>query len=320
MLKIIGTLILTIPALAAAALLWSHLSIQTIEPELPSIEQILAVGEAATDLPVNLRLLVTASQSMPRSGVLEGSLDPDPEAEYVMAFPAFALEWADGRVFLIDLGMGRASALSFGEPAERVLGADPIVFHADTAQLLGNSIDHVAGVGFSHLHSDHTDGAIRLCESAERTIPLFQTPLQADRSNYTTRPGRERALQAGCLDPNRLVGGPLFALPGFPGLSVFATGGHTPGSQVFVARVGNSVGSRLWVFTGDLANNIDGILYNLPKPTLYSLFVVPEHRDRLDLLRRLLARLALQPDVDLLVSHDLRQLQAMGLVEKGEKP
>ena len=320
MLKIIGALFLAVPALAAAGMLWSHLSIRTIEPELPGMEEILAVGADSADLPVDIWLLDTASQSMPRSGVLEPSLDPDPEAEYVMAFPAFALEWADGRIFLIDLGMERASALSFGEPAERVLGADPVVFRADAAQLLGSAIDRVAGVGFSHLHSDHTDGAIRLCESTERTIPLFQTPLQADRSNYTTRPGRARIEQAGCLDATRLRNGPLHALPDFPGLSVFATGGHTPGSQVFVARVADPVGSHLWIFTGDIANHIDGILHNLPKPTLYSLFVVPEHRDRLDLMRRVLAELERQPGVDLLVSHDLRQLEAMGLATKGEEP
>ena len=320
MLKIIGTGIVAVLSLAAAGLLWSHLSIRKIEPELPGIEQILAVGADSGDLPVELRLLDTASQSMPRSGVLEPSLDPDPEAEYVMAFAAFALEWADGRIFLIDLGMERASALAFGRSSERLLGADPIEFHADVAETLGSAVDRVAGVGFSHLHSDHTDGAIPLCASAARAIPLFQTPLQADRSNYTTRPGRARVERAGCLEPTRLGSGPLHTVPGFPGLSVFATGGHSPGSQVFVARVGNTVGSRLWVFTGDLANHIDGIHHNLPKPMLYSLFVVPEHRDRLDLLRRMLAEMAHPPGVDLLVSHDLRQLESMGLVAWGDGP
>ena len=52
MLKILGSLILVVPAFAAAGLLWSHLSIRTIEPELPSIEQILAVGADSADLPV----------------------------------------------------------------------------------------------------------------------------------------------------------------------------------------------------------------------------------------------------------------------------
>jgi len=320
MAKIVGALILAIPVLAATTLLWSHWSIRTIEPELPKVEQILAVGTDSADLPVDLRLLDTASQAMPRSGVIERSLDPDPEAEYVMAFPAFALEWADGRIFLIDLGMERASALSFGKPAERVLAADPIEFHGDVAQLLGSSIDRVAGVGQSHLHSDHTDGAIRLCAAAGRAIRLFQTPLQADRTNYTTRPGRAKIERAGCLEPTRLSGGPLHPIPGFPGLGVFATGGHTPGSQVFVARTADTIGSRLWVFTGDLANNIDGIRHNLPKPTLYSLFVVPEHRARLDVLRRFLAELERQPGVDLLVSHDLRQLEAMGLASERLKP
>lgn len=320
LLKIIGALLLAVPAFAAGVLLWAHWSIRTIEPELPSIEQILAVGADSVDLPVGLRLFDTASQSMPRSGVLERSLDPTPEAAYVMAFPAFALEWADGRIFLIDLGMERASALAFGKPAEFALAADPITFHADVAEFLGSAIDRVAGVGFSHLHTDHTDGAVRLCEAAGRAIPLFQTPLQADRTNYTTRPGRARLERAGCLDPIRLHEGPLYALPGFPGLSVFETGGHTPGSQIFVARVRDSAGSRLWVFTGDIVNHVDGIVHNVPKPTLYSLFVVPEHRDGLERLRYMLAELAQRPGVDPLVSHDLQQLEAMGLAAGEEEP
>ena len=116
------------------------------------------------------------------------------------------------------------------------------------------------------------------------------------------------------------MGRPPYAIPGFPGLSVFETGGHTPGSQIFVARVGDSSGSRLWVFTGDIVNHIDGIVHNLPKPMLYSVFVVPEHRDRLDLLRRMLAELAQHPGTDLLVSHDLLQLESMGLAGAEEGP
>jgi glyoxylase-like metal-dependent hydrolase (beta-lactamase superfamily II) len=320
MLKTIGALILAGVMLAAAVLLWTHVSIRSIEPELPEIEEVLAVGADASDLPVELWLLNTASQPMARSGVLEPSLDPDPEAEYVMGFPAFALKWADGRIFLIDLGMDRESALAFGAPSERFLGAGPIESHADVAELLGSAVDRVAGVGFSHLHTDHTDGAIRLCAATTRRIPLFQTRLQADRSNYTTRPGRARTERAGCLEPERLGEGPLLAVPGFPGLSVFATGGHTPGSQVFVARVVEDAGQRLWVFTGDLVNNIDGVRKNLPKPTLYSLFVVPEHVDRLERLRRMLAELAQLPDVDLLVSHDLRQIEAAGLGVRPKRP
>jgi glyoxylase-like metal-dependent hydrolase (beta-lactamase superfamily II) len=118
---------------------------------------------------------------------------------------------------------------------------------------------------------------------------------------------------AGCLEPRPLEGGPIYAVPGFPGLGVFATGGHTPGSQVFVARVADPLGSRLWIFTGDLVNHIDGVRHNLPKPTLYSLFVVPEDRARLDQLRRYLARLVVRPGSDLLVSHDLRQLEETGV-------
>jgi glyoxylase-like metal-dependent hydrolase (beta-lactamase superfamily II) len=313
MLKILGALVLAGLAFLAAGLAWAHFAIRAVEPELPDTEHILAVGKGASDLPIAVHWINTASQPMSRGGVLEPSLDPNPDAEYVMGFPAFVLEWADGRLFLIDLGMERESALAFGAPSERLLGSESISFHTDVAAALGGASGRVAGVGFSHLHTDHTDGGIRLCAASERTIPQFQTPHQAELSNYTTRPGRALVERAGCLTPETLEGGPLYEMPGFPGLAVFATGGHTPGSQVFVARVADALGARVWIFTGDIVNHIDGVRLNLPKPTLYSLFVVPEHREQLERMRRLLADLGRPPDVELLVSHDLRQIEGSGL-------
>jgi glyoxylase-like metal-dependent hydrolase (beta-lactamase superfamily II) len=230
-----------------------------------------------------------------------------------MSFPAFALEWANGRIFLIDLGMQRQDALAFGRPNQWLAGAEPIEAHRDVAAALGADRARVSGVGFTHLHSDHTAGAVALCRDAMRPIHVFYTPLQAIESNYTTRFGRGPIERAGCLEPRLLSLGPLHPVPGFPGLSVFATGGHTPGSQVFVAHLGGEERGRSLVFAGDLVNHWDGIRHNVPKPGWYSLWIVPEHTRRLDRLRRYLAELSERPGVTVLVSHDRGHLEAEGI-------
>ena len=121
---------------------------------------------------------------------------------------------------------------------------------------------------------------------------------------------------AGCLAPKRLPanGESLLPVPGFPGLSVVTTGGHTPGSQLFVARVKGDKGEHVWVFSGDIVNAADGFLHNVPKPAYYSLLIVPEHRKRLDRLRRYLLALDKRPDVTVVVSHDEAHLKASGML------
>lgn len=309
-----GLLLLATAAVLAAAvgLAWAHRSIRAIEPPLPRVQDLYTGAASGAAGPVRLAVLNTASQQMPRGSVLDSSLDPNPSAPFVMSFPSFVLEWADGRIFLIDLGMDRAAALEFGAPSERLIGAGAIEAHADVAERLGRARARVAGVAFTHLHTDHTQGALGLCDGTESRIPVFQTSLQASRVNYTTRAGADQLAQAGCLAPRRLEGGPLHAIPGFPGLYVFATGGHTPGSQIFVANVGGA-NPRTWIFTGDAVNQIDGVRLGLPKPTWYSLFIVPENRSRMKLLRDFLLEASRPDGVGLLVSHDRLQLEAAGL-------
>jgi glyoxylase-like metal-dependent hydrolase (beta-lactamase superfamily II) len=250
---------------------------------------------------------------MPRSAVLEPSLDPTPKAPYVMSFPAFVLEWADGRVFLIDLGMDRAAAESFGKPLEWLAGAAPIQPLGSCAERLGETLARVSGLAFTHEHPDHTEGATDLCRLHPAPIQLFQNRLQVQESNFTTRSGQRILSAAKCLERHELAGGPLYAMPGFPGLSFFAAAGHTPGSQVFVAHVRTGDSVRTWVLTGDVVNQIDGVRQNIPKPRLYSLLIVPESTARLDDLRRFLASLERDHGVSLLVSHDQLSIEASGI-------
>lgn len=287
-------------------------AITALAPPLPSIEEVLAF-DASADLPVRLSWLNTASQPMPRSAVLEPSLDPTPNAPYVMSHPSFVLEWADGRIFLVDLGMDRAAAEAFGKPNQWLVDADELKPLVSSAEGLGGALMRVAGVAFTHEHTDHTEGATDLCSLHPAPIQMFRNRLQIEESNYTTRPGLRILEQAKCLEGHVLDGGPLFGVPGFPGLAFFAAAGHTPGSQVFVAHVRTGDAVRTWVFTGDVVNQIDGVRQNLPKPRLYSTLIVPESTERLDVLRRFLASLERDHGVTLLVSHDQLSIEATGL-------
>jgi len=289
----------------------AHITVVSEMPVLPGVS-LLQATDTGGDYAVRLSYVNTASQEMPRSLVLDPDLDPNPQAPYVMSHPAFVLEWSDGRILLVDAGMTREAAAGFGRPLEWA-GAKPIQPHGSTAEQLGEARSRVKGVIFTHLHVDHVGGIEALCEGRSDKITAFMTEAQAERPNYTTRPGLKIVRDAGCIEQVRLKNGPIFNAKGFPGVMVLAAGGHTPGSQIVVARVGSRWAPKTYVFAGDLANNIDGINHNVPKPFLYSLLIVPESRARLNELRLYLRGLRSGGRFNLLVSHDQLDLEASGL-------
>lgn len=312
--RLLMGIVAVLAAVLAAALLLlgaAHLDIRSVRPELPTPAALLA-SPADADLPTGIFVVETARQPMPRSAVLDPASDPDPAAPYVMTHPSFVLAWPDGRLFLIDVGMDRAAALAFGAPLTRLAGAERIQPLGSVAEQLGPAASRVRGIGFTHLHTDHTAGLAALCAVVEARIPVFQTPEQHRGGNYTTRAGRAQIAAARCATPTPVDAAPLAPIPGFPGLFVTAVGGHTPGSQMFAAHVRSGGTKTLWIFTGDVVNHRDAVAHDLPKPWLYSLLVVPEAGERLGVLRRLLATLAAEPNVKLAISHDASGLAALG--------
>jgi glyoxylase-like metal-dependent hydrolase (beta-lactamase superfamily II) len=305
-----GALALLALALAAGAagLSLAHIEIRGRDPALPSDAEVLALADRGG--PVALAWHETAQQAMPRALVLDPADDPDSALPYVMSHPSFALAWADGRLLLVDLGMEAEAARSFGRPLEWA-GAEPMRVQSGAAGALGAATARVAGVLFTHLHSDHVEGVGALCTArGGATLPWFQTAAQATLANFTTRPGRKLAAGAGCLAGETLPDAPLVRLPGFPGVGVVDAAGHTPGSQVVLALLGDR---RRIAFTGDIANHVEGIRRNLGKPVLYRLLVVPESPRRLERVRRWLAHLERELGFALVVAHDRAQLAALAL-------
>ncbi len=316
--RVVGWLLAIGVAGVALLLLHAHIQIRRLDPALPSVAALRAQAELA-DLPIRVSYWNTASQVTPRKQVLEASLDPDPLAPYVMSHPVFVLEWADGRALLIDAGMDREAAQTFGRPIEW-MGGEAAVPHGGIAERLAPALaGRPLAIAFTHLHTDHVGGVVAFCEAlpGDTRVRLFQTAAQIDLVNFTTQPGRAVLDRAQCLVRERLPEGSLAALPGFPGAFAIRAAGHTPGSQILGAFVRESSGVRAYLLAGDAANNIDGIRFDVPKPRTYQLFVVPESERRLTRVRAFL-REAEQAGFVIAIAHDERHLVATGIPIFGE--
>ena len=327
LLKLIGFLLVAGLVVAASALAWGHIHIRRFNPPLPALSEVLE-PDRELELPVRLTWINTASQRMPRSAVLEPNVDPDPDAPYVMSHPSFVVEWQDGRIFLIDLGMDAGAAIRFGMPNELVVGADPIEPHTAASSRLAGSLSRVAGIGFTHMHQDHTAGLLLLCRDllpggpGSEPVPVFQHDSQISQVNHTTWPAKKHIEEADCIERRTLgFDSGLIPVPDFPGLYAIPAGGHTPGSTIYVVQLrtfpGQSEGHHsdveTWVITGDIVNHEQGVELGTPKPRLYSLLVVPENEDRLGTVRDFLKQLAAKPGVKILIPHDRTQLEKSGL-------
>lgn len=299
---------------AGSILILAHLNIAEERRPLPLPAQIMDKLEADQEKgPTQLYWINTASQTMPKSGVVETFDTEDGEKAFSMSFAAFILEWADGRLLLVDVGMDEAGARAFGAPLELLGMADPMQPRTSVAEGLGEARRKVDGVIFTHLHADHVSGIEALCKSNDFKARVFTTEAQAQRPNFTTSGGLDLLLEADCVSLTTLHEGPLHSLDDFPGIAIIRAGGHTPGSQLVVARIGSGPTARNVIFTGDIVNQAEAIPLDRGKPLLYRTFIVPEDEVRQSSLRKFLRNLEQEHGFSSLVSHDQARLEASGL-------
>ena len=293
-LKIAMVLVVLVLLFAAFFLVPPHLQVRGVEPPLPDDTQLRALMSVENG-PASVRYINTSTQKLP-----EGKL----------GHAVFLIEWANGSLFMIDAGMDRSTALDFGRLLETALDAEEAVSHGTIAELLGDDTQRVLGVGFTHLHIDHTQGVVPFCEARGPGAKVYQTSWQARLHNFNTEEGAAIVAES-CLRSGKLSGDRILTAEGFPGLGIVGLGGHTPGSTLFAI----AAGGRLWLLSGDTTNTKADLLSNTGKGFLYSYLLVPENTARTDAPRLWLAGLDANDDMSLVVSHDLADIETSGLAE-----
>lgn len=293
-----GYLLLAVAALSiavyAAMLLPAHWQIRAVPVAIPSAPELdAALGKvSAGDFPTKIQFINTAQQSGPFGR---------------LGHVGVLIRWADGKSFLIDTGMGEAEAVAFGRPFE-LLGAEPTRTFGAVEQQLGPAVKSIRGIGFTHLHSDHTAGISRICKAIESPATVYQTQYQKGLHNLHTQAGQVLVSESTCAK-GELASTTIKPVPGFAGLFAIAAGGHTPGSTLFVTRLAGET----WIFAGDITNTMADIYNNRGKGFLYSYLLIPEDVKVLREWRLWLKAQDERAGVQVLVAHDIDAYQASSL-------
>jgi glyoxylase-like metal-dependent hydrolase (beta-lactamase superfamily II) len=272
----------------------AHLQIRQLDETLPDVAHLMEHDWlSAPDGPVEIRWINTASQQ---------------SSFGMIGHVVFVIRWADGRAFLIDAGMDRADAIAFGKPMETVLGADATEVFGPVEEQMTDSINIIKGIGFTHLHSDHTSGITAICSVMKNPATVFQTTHQSDYQNLNTTDGQKFVEEAACT--RSILSDELIkSIDGFPGLIAIAAGGHTPGSTIFATRVNG----KTWVFAGDITNSKEEMLSDTGKGFAYSYLLVPENTALLGAWRPWLKTVDERPDAQVIISHDINDTRASDL-------
>ncbi|MDG2050817.1 MAG: MBL fold metallo-hydrolase, partial [Myxococcota bacterium] len=313
---LIGTGAAVVIALLASGLflLKAHFDLSQERTPLPQANWIIdRLNDETRPGPVAAYWINTASQSTSLPTVMASDSESPVDESFIMGFPAFLLEWADGRLLLIDVGMDEATARSFGAPLETLGLAEPMQPRLSVAESMGPDLNRIQGIVFTHLHIDHVAGLSALCQGLQHRAPVFMSDAQALRPNFLTEEGTDLVKSAPCVDIDRSVAAPMTPLSNFPGVWIVPAAGHTPGSQIIIARVDSGEEIRDLVFVGDIVNAAQAIEINRGKPLLYRTFLVPEDEERQNSLRQFIRSLQTLHGFQAIASHDQSVLETSGL-------
>ena len=293
-LKLIGAMVGLAGLFLLAVILRAHWQTDKINPLLPTLEQMQKFANQGQG-PVAVYYLNSSTQM---------------RAVTPLGHNSFILEWADGRLFVIDLGMDEEEADAFAKLLDRLGRGGPLEIKGSLAKLMGENIRDVAGVGLTHLHIDHGQGVVSFCAARGNGAKLFQTDTQAEENNFNTKEAAVLVANS-CLSKGEMrKRGEIYALQGFPGLFLIEAGGHTPGSTFFFTQIN----SEFYIFAGDVNNSKKDLLVKKDKPFLYSKILVPENNAQLRRLRSWLVDIDQHPNTHVIISHDIEDIKAMGMM------
>jgi glyoxylase-like metal-dependent hydrolase (beta-lactamase superfamily II) len=301
--RVIASIVILTIIVLGSVLIPAHIQVRGVAPELPSQAELLALTNGSDKPletlsnssagPTALSYIVTSSQSLERGQISHTSI---------------LVEWADGKRFLIDTGMSQSAAEDFAALLRKMdSSAGQVTVHGTISELLGSGIKQVAGVGFTHLHIDHTQGVEDFCMARGSGAVLLQTFSQRELHNFNTTEGAGMVSDS-CLKPGSFLpraGESLYKSDQFPGIAAFELGGHTPGSTLWAVALKD----KIFLFSGDITNDKTSLDHNTPKSPLYSYMLVPENTKRTSELRKWLNALDQSERFSVIVSHDLVNAQ-----------
>ena len=275
----------------AVVLIPAHIQVRSVSPELPKRAELLALRSAQA--PVKVSYVLTSSQSRAQGDISHISI---------------LVEWNNGDLFMIDAGMSEDKARDFASLLKKMdSSTGEVKIEGTISSLLGPKIQNVVGVGFTHLHIDHTEGLENFCQSRGPGAVVLQSLSQATLHNFNTSEGAE-IIKGSCLQKlafSSSYDDSLLMSERFPGLAAFQLGGHTPGSTLWAVALGD----RVLLFSGDTTNEKDSIEHDKAKSLLYSYMLVPENTKRTAELRAWLKELDISDEFSVVVSHDLGNTQ-----------
>ncbi len=284
LLKLVGVVLILGLVAGLVVLLPAHLQVRGVAAELPSRADLLALRTEAG--PSRVGFITTSQQDLDRGTIGHNSV---------------IVEWPNGDLFVIDAGMDEKSARDFGELMSTIAGASsPPVIHGTLAELMGADVARVQGVGFTHLHIDHTQGLVDFCASRGDGAVALQTTNQKTLHNLHTSEGAG-IVDSSCLKAVELGGDGLVTDDRFPGIGAFNLGGHTPGSTLWAVALAD----RVLLFSGDITNTKASIDDDVDKPWIYSYLLVPEDTGRTAEIRHWLRELDGDDAFAVVVSHDI---------------
>lgn len=204
---------------------------------------------------------------------------------------------AHGKVMIFDIGLGD----TLSDREKKIYGTDGVSSLESGLASLGLRPEEIDAVILTHLHSDHSAGAVKLVN--EKYVPRFPNAKyylsKAEWADATHPNERTAAVYV----PERLLplkeAGQVEFFEGetelFPGIEVLPTGGHTPGHYGLEIE---SEGEKLFYYADIFPMSTHMAVPYVPATDLYPL-------ETMEVKRRLLPRIVDQ-DVILAFDHDTR--------------
>jgi glyoxylase-like metal-dependent hydrolase (beta-lactamase superfamily II) len=238
-----------------------------------------------------------------------GGFDREPRV-----FITLQLLYADGSHVMIDAPFGQATM-------QAILG-DGAKFDADQFARMQSALASAQSIFLTHLHRDHVGG---LVDAPDPGALLIRTALTSEQKAELRRKGDVKTSDPSTLGFDVPSFDGIRVLPAFdrfagvaPGVVAVKTPGHTPSHLVFYIR---TAGGREMLYVGDLVWSFRNLETGRSRPRAISQYYLREDAPAVaDELRALITFAELNPEVEILVSHDADRLERqsdLGVIEEG---